>query len=74
MLMTTLECMAKYGSFYRIAQAVRRGELFKVSHGVYSDDRRHRNVELLLKKYPTAAVTMLSAYYSRLSRIFDKCR
>ena len=63
MLMTTLECMAKYGSFYRIAQAVRRGELHKVSHGVYSDDRRHRSVELLLKKYPAAAVTMLSAYY-----------
>ena len=63
MLMTTLECLAKYGSFYRIAQAVRKGELCRVAHGVYSDDKRHRDVELLLKKYPTAAVTMLSAYY-----------
>ena len=63
MLMTTSECMAKYGSFYRIAQAVRKGELCKVARGVYSDDRRHRSAELLLKKYPTAAVTMLSAYY-----------
>ena len=44
-------------------QAVRRGELRKVAHGIYADDRRHRDVELLLKKYPTAVVTMLSAYY-----------
>lgn len=63
MLMTTSECLAKYGNFYRIAQAVRRGELYKVAHGVYSDDKRHRDVEMLLMKYPTSVVTMLSAYY-----------
>ena len=39
MLMTTSECLAKYESFYRIAQAVRRGELYKVARGVYSDTR-----------------------------------
>lgn len=61
--MSTSECKAKYGSFYRIAQAIRNGELHKVAHGVYSDGRRHRDVELLLKKYPSAVVTMLSAYY-----------
>ena len=61
--MKTSECVAKYGSFYRIGQAVRRGELYKVARGVYSDDRRHREVELLLKKYPAAVITMLSAYY-----------
>ena len=63
MLMTTSECMAKYGSFYRIAQAIRSGALYKIAHGVYSDNRRYRAVELLLKKYPAAVVTMLSAYY-----------
>ena len=63
MLMTTSECMAKYGSFYQIAQAVRSGELHKIAHGVYSDNKRYRDVELLLKKYPAAVVTMLSAYY-----------
>lgn len=63
MLMTTKECLAKYGSFYRIAQAVRSGELRKLAQGIYSDGKRHRDVEILLKKYPTAVVTMLSAYY-----------
>lgn len=63
MLMTTSECLAKYGSFYRIALAIRAGELRKVAHGVYSDNRRHRDVEMLLKRYPCAVVTMLSAYY-----------
>ena len=63
MLATTAECLAKYGSFYRMAQAIRRGELHKLAHGVYSDGKRPRDVELLLKKYPSAVVTMLSAYY-----------
>ena len=63
MLMTTSECLAKYGNFYRIAQAIRCGELRKITHGVYSDSNRHRGVEVLLKKYPTAVVTMFSAYY-----------
>lgn len=63
MLMTTSECLAKYGNFYRIAQAIRCGELRKITHGVYSDSNRHRGIEVLLKKYPTAVVTMSSAYY-----------
>lgn len=63
MLMTTSECLAEYGNFYRIAQAVRRGALYKVAHGIYSDSRRHRDVEALLMKYPASVVTMLSAYY-----------
>ena len=63
MLMTTAECLSRYGSFYRIALAVRKGELRKVTHGVYSDGQRHSAIELLLKKYPAAVVTMLSAYY-----------
>ena len=63
MLMTTEECLARYGSFYRIAQAVRKGQLRKLAHGIYLDGKRYRDVELLLKKYPKAVVTMLSAYY-----------
>ena len=63
MLMTTSECMAKFGSFYRIAQAVREGKLCKMARGLYADSKRHRDVEMLLKKYPSAVVTMLSAYY-----------
>ena len=63
MLMSTSECLAKYGNYYRIAQAIRCGELHKITHGVYSDSNRHRCVEVLLKKYPTAVVTMFSAYY-----------
>lgn len=63
MLMTTSECKAKYGNFYRIAQAVQGGELRKIAHGVYSDGKRYRDVELLQKVYPTSVVTMLSAYY-----------
>ena len=63
MLMTTSECIAKYGSFYRIAKAIQNGELQKIAHGVYSDGKRYRDVEKLQKIYPTSVVTMLSAYY-----------
>lgn len=63
MLMTTSECIAKYGSFYRIEKAIRSGELRKVAHGVYSDGKRYRDVEMLQKIYPASVVTMLSAYF-----------
>ena len=63
MLMTTSECVAKYGSFYRIAKAIQRGELQKIAHGVYSDGKRYRDVEKLQKIFPTSVITMLSAYY-----------
>ena len=34
----------------------------------------HRNIQLLLKKYPTAVVTMMSAYYyyGRTDNVPDK--
>ncbi len=63
MLMTTSECLAKYGSFYHISKAIQEDKLRKIAHGVYSDGGRYRDVELLLKKYPVAVVTMFSAYY-----------
>jgi len=63
MLMTTSECLAEYGGFYHISKAIQDGILHKIAHGVYSDGGRYRNVELLLKKYPAAVVTMHSAYY-----------
>lgn len=63
MLMTTSECLAKYGTCYRIVKAVRAGELRKVAYGVYSDGNRYRDVEMLQKIYPTSVVTMLSAYF-----------
>jgi hypothetical protein len=63
MLKTTSECLLEYGNYYRLAQATQSGELHKVAHGVYSDSRRYKDVEVLQKIYPTSVVTMLSAYY-----------
>lgn len=63
MLKTTSECLLEYGNYYRLAQATQSGELRKVTHGVYSDGRRYRDVEVLQKIYPMSVVTMLSAYY-----------
>lgn len=63
MLFSTKECVEKYGNFYQIAAAIRRGELFKIEPGVYSDDEGPREIEVLLRRYPNAAVTLQSAYY-----------
>ena len=75
MLKTTRECLATYGSHYHIAAAVRRGELRKVAPGIYSDGSRYREVELLQIRYPTSALTMLSAYYyyDLTDHLPDKC-
>lgn len=63
MLMTTTDCLVRYGSKYRIAKAVRAGELHKISNGIYFEGRKPREIEILLFRYPTSVVTMLSAYY-----------
>lgn len=75
MLMSTADCLERYGSKYRIAKAVQSGELRRISNGIYSEGARPREIEILLFKYPTSVVTMLSAYYyyNLTDVVPDKC-
>lgn len=75
MLMTMTECLEKIGSQYRVAEALRSGKLRRLAHGIYSDGAKHRDIEVLQKRYPASVVTMLSAfyYYDLTDRVPDKC-
>ncbi len=42
---------------------IRDGAIVKIAPGIYSDGTRHHEIEILQMRYPTAVVSMLSAYY-----------
>jgi len=75
MLMTASECLERFGGQYRVDEALRAGTLRWLSHGIYSDGARHRDIEVLQFRYPTSVVTMLSAYYyyDLTDHVPDKC-
>lgn len=75
MLMTLTECLERYDGQYRVDEAIRTGRLKRLAHGLYSDGARHRDIEVLQKRYPTSVVTMLSAYYyyDLTDQVPDKC-
>ena len=63
MLMTFRECLEKVGSEYAMKKAIAEGALYRVEKGIYSDDaERVREEEILQKKYPSAVLTLRSAF------------
>lgn len=75
MIWTAAECFERFGGQYRVEEAVREGRLRRLSHGIYTDGKRHRDIEILQVRYPASVVTMLSAYYyyDLTDHIPDKC-
>lgn len=57
------ECLALYGSDYRIQQRLNNGELFQIEKGIYSENADVPELVILTYKYPNAVVTMRSAFY-----------
>lgn len=57
------ELIKKLGGFNKIKAAVKRGEYFKVSHGLYSDISPFlQELENLFIRYPNAILTLQSAF------------
>jgi predicted transcriptional regulator of viral defense system len=52
-----------YGSQYKVAAAVRRGELFRVARGVYSRRPGKDSFALIRVKYPYGIIAADTAYY-----------
>ncbi len=50
-------------STYQINKAIEVKKLFKVGHGLYSDEEFVNPLKIILKKYPNAIFTSDSAYY-----------
>ena len=62
-LKNRIECLAEYGSDYKIQKMVDEGTLFKISKGVYSDSKYVPEIAVILFRYPEAVVTMRNAFY-----------
>ncbi len=39
MLYSYMDCERKYGNHYQVAKVVKKGSLYKIEDGVYSDER-----------------------------------
>lgn len=63
MIYTCSELINKLGSFAKIKAAIKRGEYYKVSHGLYSDKTPFiSELENLFARYPNAILTLQSAF------------
>lgn len=69
------ELKNKLGSFAKINSAVKRGEYFKISYGLYSDRNPYASEpENIIARYPNAIFTLQSAfsYYDMSDYVPDK--
>ena len=63
MIYKTDELISKLGSKFKISQEVKKGRLFKISHGVYSDESPFLSeLENIFIRYPNAILTLQSAF------------
>lgn len=63
MLYTRKEISKKYNSTYRLNNALKAKNIFKVQTGIYSDEEYVNPLAVIVKKYPNAIFTMDSAFY-----------
>lgn len=63
MIYSGKEVIEKYGTRYNLSKALKNKEIFKLDHGVYSDKDLVNPMIIVSKKYPSAIITMDSAFY-----------
>ena len=63
MIYSCSELINKLGSFAKVKTAVKKGDYYKLSHGLYSDKSPFLSeLENLFARYPNAILTMESAF------------
>lgn len=63
MIFTYKECIEKYGSDYMMKKEIEAGRLYQKQKGLYSDERRCSETEIITAKYPRAIYSGESAHY-----------
>lgn len=63
MIYSGKEALEKYGTRYNLSKALKNKEIFKLDHGIYSDKDLVNPMIIASKKYPSAIITMDSAFY-----------
>lgn len=70
MVFSYKELKNKYKSNYQIKKLIKKGLIYKVDDGIYSDKFNCHYLEIVLKKYPNAVVSGNSAfYYHNLTKV-----
>ena len=62
-LLSRQECLARFGSDYFIEQRIASGHLFRLEHGVFSEQRHVPENAIICHRYPGGVITLLSAFY-----------
>ena len=63
MLYNYHECIEKYGSHYALMQAIADKKIFKIKEGLYSTEKKPKELEIFIKEHKDAVFTMESAFY-----------
>ena len=63
MIYTYSQCIEKYKSDYQLKKAVKRGDLYKLEKGLYSDTPKTARLEVIAAKYPEGVFTLHNAFY-----------
>lgn len=57
---------------YEIEKKVKLKELYKTSHGIYSDEIEPHELEIIFKRFPNAVLTLNSAFFYPTFNVFNK--
>lgn len=63
MLYNYKELKNQYKTDYQIQNAVKKGLLYKIKSGIYSDKKNNHYLDIFMKEYPKAIISGDSAYY-----------
>ena len=73
MIYSGKEILKKFGTRYNLSKAIKKREVIKLDHGIYSDKDLVDPMIVASKKYSSAIVTMDSAfYYYNLTDVIPK--
>lgn len=63
MLFSYYDCIEKYKNDYQLNKAIKKGEIFKIESGIYSDSANISETKIIIFKYHNSVFTMNSAFY-----------
>lgn len=63
MIYTYSECITLFGTHYALIQALANKKIFKIKEGLYSTEKRPKQLEIFVKEHKDAVFTLESAFY-----------
>ena len=63
MIYSYSECIELFGSHYALTQAIADKKIFKIKDGLYSTEKKPKELEIFVKEHKDAVFTLESAFY-----------